>query len=154
MDSDSESEFSDQEAKEGQVQEVVSEDQEELVVDAGVEDETLMEDTVLTPQRNNQIECDSEHSRSCSCSEARSEVDLLGSDAKEEAKKEEENCNDQVRDKEDHDENEKLVTGTDPEPNQTLQPKNVEVECANMEAATEAKSTWRELKSCFFQIHY
>ena len=74
MDSDSESEFSDQEAKEGQVQEVVSEDQEELVVDAGVGDETLMEDTVLTPQRNNQIECDSEHSRSCS--EARSEVDL------------------------------------------------------------------------------
>ena len=75
MDSDSKSEFSDQEAKEGQVQEVVSEDQEELVVDAGVENETLMEDTVLTPQRNNRIECDSEHSRSCS--EARSEVDLL-----------------------------------------------------------------------------
>ena len=39
------------EAKEGQVQEVVSEDQEELVVDAGVVDETLIEDTVLTPQR-------------------------------------------------------------------------------------------------------
>ena len=33
------------EAKEGQVQEVVSEDQEELVVDAGVGDETLMEDS-------------------------------------------------------------------------------------------------------------
>ena len=75
MDSDSENEFSDQEAKEGQLQEVVSEDQEELVVDAGVEDETLMEDTVLTPQRKNRIECDSEHSRSCS--EARSEVDLF-----------------------------------------------------------------------------
>ena len=46
MGSDSESEFSDQErltvseAKEGQLQEVVSEDQEELVVDAGVGDET------------------------------------------------------------------------------------------------------------------
>ena len=85
MDSDSESEFSDQEANEGQVQEVVSEDQEELVIDARVEDETLMEDTVLTPQRNNRIECDSKRSRSCS--EAHSEVDLLGSDAKEEGKK-------------------------------------------------------------------
>ena len=139
MDSDSESEFSDQEAKEDQVQEVVSEDQEERVVDAGVEDETLMEDTVLTPQRNNRIECDSEHSRSCSCSEARSEVDLLGSDAKEEGKKEEENRNDHVKDKEDHDENEKLVTGTDPEPNQTLQPRKVDLGCANMEAATESE---------------
>ena len=118
------------------MQEVVSEDQEDLVVDAGVEDETLMEDTVLTPQRNNRIECDSKHSRSCS--EARLEVDLLGSDAKEEGK-EEENRNDHVKDKEDHDENEKLVTGTDPEPNQTLQRKNVEVECANMEAATESE---------------
>ena len=137
MDSDSESEFSDQEAKEGQVQEVVSEDQEELVVDAGVENETLMEDTVLTSQRNNRIECDSEHSRSCS--EARSEVDLLRSDAKEEGKKEEENRNDHMKDKEHHDENEKLVTGTDPEPNQTLQPKNVEVEYANMKAATESE---------------
>ena len=97
------------------------------------------EDTVLTPQRNNQIECDSEHSRSCSCSEAHSEVDLLESDAKEEGKKEEENRNDHVKDKEDKDENEKLVTGTDPEPNQTLQPKNVVVECANMEAATESE---------------
>ena len=85
MDTDSESEFSDQEAKEGQVQEVVSEDQEELVVDARVENETLMEDTVLTPQRNNLIECDSGHSRSCS--EARSKVELLRSDAKEEGKK-------------------------------------------------------------------
>ena len=84
----------------------------------GVENETLMEDTVLTPQRNNRIECDSEHSRSCS--EARSEVDLLRSDAKEEGKKEDENRNDHVKDKEDHDENKKLVTGTDPEPNQTL----------------------------------
>ena len=107
MDSDSESEFSDQKAKEGPVQEVFSKDQQELVVDAGVEDETLMEDTVLTPQRNNRIECDSEHSRSCS--EACSEVDLLGSDAKEGGKKEEENRNDHVKDKEDHDENEKLV---------------------------------------------
>ena len=44
-----------------------------------------------------------------------------------------------MKDKEDHDENEKLVTGTDPEPNQTLQPKNVEVECANMEAAAESE---------------
>ena len=49
MDTDSESEFSDQEAKEDQVQEVVSEDQEELVADARVENEILMEDTVLTP---------------------------------------------------------------------------------------------------------
>ena len=67
------------------MQEVVSEDQKELVVDAGVENETLMADTVLTPQRNNRIECDSEHSRSCS--EARSVVDLLRLDAKEEGKK-------------------------------------------------------------------
>ena len=44
-----------------------------------------------------------------------------------------------MKDKEDHDENEKFVTGTYPEPNQTLQPKNVEVECANMEAATESE---------------
>ena len=124
MDSDSGSEFSDQErlivsnAKEGQVQEVVSEDQEELVVDVGVEDETLMEDTVLTQHRNNRLECDSEHSGSSS--EARSEVDLLGSDAKEDEKKEEENHNDHVKDNEDQDKNEKLVTGTDHEPNQTL----------------------------------
>ena len=44
-----------------------------------------------------------------------------------------------MKDKEDHDENKKFVTGTYPEPNQTLQPKNVKVECANMEAATESK---------------
>ena len=44
-----------------------------------------------------------------------------------------------MKDKEHHDGNEKLVTGTDPEPNKTLQPKNVEVECANMEAATESE---------------
>ena len=81
MDSDSDSECSDQErlilseAKEGQVQEVVNEDQKELVVDAGVGDETLMEDTVPTPQRNKRLECDSEHSRSSS--EGCSEVDLL-----------------------------------------------------------------------------
>ena len=69
MDSDSESEYSDQErpivseTKEGQVQEVVSEDQEELglVLNAGVVDETLIQDTVLTPQRNN---LESEHSGS------------------------------------------------------------------------------------------
>ena len=51
MDTDSESEFSDQEAKEGQVQEVVSEDQEELVVDARVENETLMEDSSDSTER-------------------------------------------------------------------------------------------------------
>ena len=67
MDSESESEYSDQErpivseTKESQVQEVVSEDQEELgpVLNAGVADEILIEDTVPTPQRNN---LESEHS--------------------------------------------------------------------------------------------
>ena len=42
-----------------------------------------------------------------------------------------------MKNNEDHNKNEKLVTGTDHEPNQTQQPKNVEVECANMDAATE-----------------
>ena len=42
------------EAKEGQVQEVVSEDKEELVVDVGVGDETLMEDTVLIPHKEDE----------------------------------------------------------------------------------------------------
>ena len=121
------------EAKEGHVQEVVSEDQEELVVDAGVVDETLIEDIVLTPQRNN-LESDSEHSGASS--EACLEVDLLGLDVKED-EKEEENHNDHVKDNEDHDKNEKLVTNTDHEPNQTLQPKNIEAECANMEAAAK-----------------
>ena len=137
MDSDSESEYSDQErltvsqAKEGQVQEVVSEDQQELVVNAGVVDKTLTEDTVLTPQRNN---LESEHSGSNS--EARSDCDLLESDAKEHEKKKK-NHNDHVKGNEDHDKNEKLVTDTDHAPNQTLQPKDIEVKCANMEAATE-----------------
>ena len=47
------------------MQEVVTEDQEELVVYAGVGDETLIEDTVLTPQRNC-LESDSGHSGSSS----------------------------------------------------------------------------------------
>ena len=58
-------------------------------------------------------------------------------------KKEEENHNDHVKDNGDHNKNEKLVTGTDHEPKQTLQSKNVEVELP------KAKSTWRELKSWF-----
>ena len=111
-----------------------------------------MEDTVLTPQRNNRLECDSEHSGSSS--EARSEVDLLGSDAKEDEKKEEENHNDHAKDNEDHDKNEKLVTGTDPEPNQILQPKNIEVECANMEAATESKIHLEGAEKLFFLFRF
>ena len=53
--------------------------------------------------------------------------------------KEEENHNDHVKNNGDHNKNEKLVTGTDHEPKQTLQSKNIEVECANMEAATESE---------------
>ena len=53
-----------------------------LVVNAGVVIKTLIEDTVLTPQRSN---LESEHSRSNS--EARSEVDLWGSVAEEDEKK-------------------------------------------------------------------
>ena len=64
--------------------EVVTEDQEELVADAGVGDETLIEDIVLTSQRNS-LESDSEHSGSSS--EARSELYLLGSDANEDENK-------------------------------------------------------------------
>ena len=71
------------EAKEVQVQEVVSGDQEDLMVNAGVVDQTLIEEAVLTPQRKN-LESDSEHSGSSS--EARSEVDLLGLDSKEDEK--------------------------------------------------------------------
>ena len=60
-----------------------------------------------------------------------------------------------MKDNEDQDKNEKLVvTGTDHESNQTLQPRNIEVECANIEAATENEIHLGELKSCFCQIHY
>ena len=67
--------------------------------------------------------------------------------------KEDENHNDHVKDNEDHDKNEKVVTTTDHEPNQTLQPKNIEVECANMEAATESEIHLEGAEQLFFQIH-
>ena len=44
-----------------------------------------------------------------------------------------------MKDNEDYDKNEKVVTDTEPSENQTLQPKNIEVKCANMEAATEGE---------------
>ena len=107
-----------------------------------------MEDTVLTQQRNNLLECDSEHSGSSS--EARSEVDLLGSDAKEDEKKKKKTITTMRK-------TTKITIKTKSwslvlilSQTRYSNPKISRWSVRTWRQLLKAKSTWRELKSCFF----